>query len=51
MLSGGGGAQVGTLNSLMVLSDELVKVNSMLESVVNKIRRQVPPPHPPPYFL
>ena len=25
----------------MVLSDDLVKVNSMLESVVNKIRRQL----------
>lgn len=32
--------QVGTLDSLMVLSDDLVKVNSMLEGVVNKIRRQ-----------
>ncbi|KAK9865838.1 hypothetical protein WJX84_006570 [Apatococcus fuscideae] len=33
--------RVGTLDSLMVLSDDLVKVNSMLESVVNKIRRQL----------
>lgn len=33
--------RVGTLDSLMVLSDDLVKVNSLLESVVNKIRRQV----------
>ena len=32
--------RVGTLDSLMVLSDDLVKVNSLLESVVNKIRRQ-----------
>ncbi len=32
---------MGTLDSLMVLSDDLVKVNSLLESVVNKIRRQV----------
>lgn len=33
--------KVGTLDSLMVLSDDLVKVNSMLEGVVNKIRRQM----------
>ncbi|KAK9825342.1 hypothetical protein WJX74_010994 [Apatococcus lobatus] len=33
--------RVGTLDSLMVLSDDLVKVNSMLEAVVNKIRRQL----------
>lgn len=33
--------KVGTLDSLMVLSDDLVKVNSMLEAVVNKIRRQL----------
>ena len=32
---------MGTLDSLMVLSDDLVKVNSMLEAVVNKIRRQL----------
>ena len=41
--------RVGTLDTLMVLSDDLVKVNALLESVVNKIRRQVrdllgPPP-------
>ena len=36
--------RVGTLDSLMVLSDDLVKVNSLLESVVNKIRRQVGAP-------
>ncbi len=35
--------RVGTLDTLMVLSDDLVKVNSMLEAVVNKIRRQVRP--------
>jgi len=33
--------RVGTLDTLMVLSDDLVKVNALLESVVNKIRRQV----------
>ena len=33
--------RVGTLDTLMVLSDDLIKVNAMLESVVNKIRRQV----------
>ena len=36
--------RVGTLDTLMVLSDDLVKVNALLESVVNKIRRQVRPP-------
>lgn len=40
--------RVGTLDTLMVLSDDLVKVNALLESVVNKIRRQVRAsrPHP-----
>ena len=33
--------KVGTLDSLMVLSDDLVKVNSAVEGVVNKIRRQL----------
>lgn len=33
--------RVGTLDSLMVLSDDLVKVNALVESVVNKIRRQL----------
>jgi len=33
--------RVGTLDTLMVLSDELVKVNALVESVVNKIRRQL----------
>ena len=33
--------RVGTLDSLMVLSDDLVKVNSLVESVVNKLRRQL----------
>ena len=33
--------RVGTLDSLMVLSDELVKVNGLVESVVNKVRRQL----------
>ncbi|KAK9815311.1 hypothetical protein WJX72_001409 [[Myrmecia] bisecta] len=33
--------RVGTLDTLMVLSDDLVKVNSMMEAVVNKIRRQL----------
>ena len=33
--------RVGTVDSLMVLSDDLVKVNSVVESVVNKIRRQL----------
>ncbi|KAK9811116.1 hypothetical protein WJX73_003699 [Symbiochloris irregularis] len=33
--------KVGTLDSLMVLSDDLVKVNGAVEAVVNKIRRQL----------
>ena len=33
--------RVGTLDSLMVLSDDLVKVNGLVESVVNKVRRQL----------
>eukprot|EP00891_Asterochloris_glomerata_P009355 jgi/Astpho2/9355/Aster-07293 len=33
--------RVGTLDSLLVLSDDLVKVNSMMEAVVNKVRRQL----------
>jgi len=33
--------RVGTLDSLMVLSDDLVKVNSVVEAVVNKLRRQL----------
>lgn len=33
--------RVGTLDSLLTLSDDLVKVNSMMEAVVNKIRRQL----------
>lgn len=33
--------RVGTLDSLMVLSDDLVKVNSVVEAVVNKVRRQL----------
>ena len=33
--------KVGTLDSLMVHSDDLVKVNSSDEGVVNKIRRQL----------
>ena len=33
--------RVGTLDSLMVLSDDLVKVNALVESVVNKLRRQL----------
>jgi V-type H+-transporting ATPase subunit C len=33
--------RVGTLDSLMVLSDDLVKVNALIEAVVNKIRRQL----------
>ena len=33
--------RVGTLDTLMVLSDDLVKVNALVESVVNKIRRQL----------
>ena len=33
--------RVGTLDSLMGLSDDLVKVNSLMEAVVNKIRRQL----------
>jgi len=40
--------RVGTLDTLMVLSDDLVKVNALLESVVNKIRRQVRPFSTPP---
>lgn len=35
------GLKVGTLDSLMTLSDDLVKVNSAVEGVVNKIRRQL----------
>ena len=41
--------RVGTLDTLMVLSDDLVKVNALLESVVNKIRRQVRAFHPHPH--
>ena len=33
--------RVGTLDSLMVLSDDLVKVNGLVESVVNKVRQQL----------
>ena len=33
--------RVGTLDILMGLSDDLVKVNALVESVVNKIRRQL----------
>ena len=33
--------RVGTLDSLMVLSDDLVKVNALVEAVVNKVRRQL----------
>lgn len=33
--------RVGTLDSLMVLSDDLVKVNGLVESVANKVRRQL----------
>lgn len=33
--------KVGTLDSLLVLSDDLVKVNGAVEGVVNKIRRQL----------
>ena len=33
--------RIGTLDSLMVLSDDLVKVNGLMEAVVNKIRRQL----------
>lgn len=33
--------RVGTLDSLMALSDELIKVNSAVESTVNKVRRQL----------
>lgn len=33
--------RVGTLDALMVLSDDLVKVNSVVEAVVNKLRRQL----------
>eukprot|EP01025_Chloroclados_australasicus_P013727 TRINITY_DN16437_c0_g1_i1.p1 TRINITY_DN16437_c0_g1~~TRINITY_DN16437_c0_g1_i1.p1 ORF type:complete len:367 (-),score=57.24 TRINITY_DN16437_c0_g1_i1:254-1354(-) len=34
------GLRVGSLDTLMVLSDDLARVNIMAESVVNKIRRQ-----------
>ena len=43
--------RVGTLDTLMVLSDDLVKVNALLESVVNKIRRQVRASPPRPFTL
>lgn len=33
--------RVGTLDSLLSLSDDLVKVNSSVEGTVNKIRRQL----------
>ena len=33
--------RVGTLDSLMVLSDDLVKTNALVEAVVNKLRRQL----------
>lgn len=32
--------RVGSLDTLMVLSDELARVNTTVEGVVNKIRRQ-----------
>ena len=32
---------MGTLDSLMVLSDDLVKTNTLVEAVVNKLRRQL----------
>lgn len=33
--------RVGTLDTLMQLSDELAKTNNLIEAVVNKLRRQV----------
>lgn len=33
--------RVGTLDSLLALSDDLIKVNSAVEGTVNKIRRQL----------
>ena len=33
--------RVGTLDSLLALSDDLVKVNAAVEGTVNKIRRQL----------
>lgn len=33
--------RVGTLDALLGLSDDLVKVNTLMEAVVNKIRRQL----------
>ena len=33
--------KVGTLDSLMALSDDLIKVNAAVEGTVNKIRRQL----------
>lgn len=33
--------RVGTLDTLLVLSDDLVKTNALVEGVVNKIRRQL----------
>ncbi len=33
--------RVGTLDSLMALSDELSKTSNMMEAVVNKVKRQV----------
>jgi V-type H+-transporting ATPase subunit C len=33
--------RVGTLDSLMALSDELSKVSQMMDAVVNKVKRQV----------
>jgi len=33
--------KVGTLDSLLTLSDDLIKVNSAVEGTVNKIRRQL----------
>jgi len=33
--------RVGTLDSLLALSDDLVKVNTLVEAVAQKIQRQV----------
>ena len=33
--------RVGTLDSLLALSDDLVKVNNLVEAVTQKIKRQV----------
>lgn len=35
------GFKIGTLDSLLGLSDDLVKVNTAIEATVNKIRRQL----------